>query len=403
MSGPDRSGAWLLLAGPVRVAALLLAAVLALVPAACGRKSTGASAARRPPPSSSLHFTTIARGLSDPVLVTSPPGDPRLFVVEKPGRIRIVAPGSGLLARPFLDLGGEVNSRGSEQGLLGLAFPPDYRTSGRFYVDYTDVNDDVRIVRYRVSRDPDVADPGSAEILLRIEHPYANHNGGMLAFGPDRMLYVGVGDGGREGDPRRYGQNRGVLLAKILRLDVSGVGTYTIPRGNPFSAPDRPETWAWGLRNPWRFSFDRATGDLYVADVGQDKYEEVDVATAASGGGRGLNYGWSRMEGFHCYRPPSGCDTTGLTMPVLEYDHSQGCAIIGGYVYRGRAIPALRGQYLYADYCSKWVRSFRYANGKASRPTAWATLASQPLGFGEDANGELYIGLQSGEVVRIEP
>jgi len=380
--------------------ATVLAVLAFWMPAGCDRKSGGPVAPRAPLPSA-LHFTPIATGLEWPVFLTAPAGDARLFVVEKPGRIRIIS--GTLRARPFLDIHALVNSAGTEQGLLGMAFAPDYATSGRFYVDYTDVNGNTRVVRYTVSSDPDSANPATAEVLLGVDQPYANHNGGMLAFGPDRMLYVGLGDGGGGGDPQGNGQNRGVLLAKILRLDVSGAGAYVAPPTNPFMSPDRPEIWCYGLRNPWRFSFDRANGDLYIADVGQDAHEEVDVATAVSGAGRGLNYGWNRMEGRFCYSPSTGCDTTGLTMPVLDYDHGQGCSVIGGYVYRGMAIPALRGNYLYADWCAKWVRSFRYANGQAVDQTSWATLTGPPLSFGEDAGGELYVLLQTGEVERIEP
>ncbi len=383
---------------PVLVTAVLLAGFA--LPS-CGRHS-GGPASPPPPQTGSLHFVTVASGLDEPLFLASPPHDPRLFVLERTGRIRLIAGGT-LRARPFLDLSALVSTANAEQGLLGMAFAPDYARSGRFYVDYTDVNGDTRVVRYAVSSDPDSADPASAQVVLGVPQPYANHNGGMLAFGPDGMLYVGLGDGGSEGDPQNNGQNRGTLLGKILRLDVSGTGTYTVPPDNPFSSPDRPEIWCYGLRNPWRFSFDRASGDLYIADVGQNLWEEVDVATAAGGGGRGLNYGWKIMEGHHCYSPSTGCDTTGLTMPVVEYDHRQGCAIIGGYVYRGTSIPGLRGHYLYADFCSAWVRAFRYANGQALEQVQLGTLPGEPQGFGEDAAGEVYVCLRSGVVVRLAP
>jgi glucose/arabinose dehydrogenase len=388
----------------VRSVLALAVAALSLAAAGCGRRSGGPAA---PAPGTglpaALHFAVVASGLSDPLFVTAPPGDARLFVVERPGRVRIVAPGDGLRARPFLDVGDRVRSDYAEQGLLGLAFAPDYAHSGRFYVDYTDGNGNTRVVRYLVSSDPDSADAGSAEVILAVDQPYANHNGGMLAFGPDGMLYVGLGDGGGAGDPQGNGQNPGVLLGKLLRLDVSGAGGYAIPRDNPFGGAARPEIWSLGLRNPWRFSFDRATGDLYVADVGQGAREEVDVAPARAGGGRGLNFGWNRMEGFACYPPAGDCDSTGLTPPVLDYDHAQGCSIIGGYVYRGAAIPGLHGHYLYADWCGRWLRSFRWDDGQVARPTSWGLLPASPLSFGEDAAGELYVGLQSGEVVRIVP
>ena len=394
-----RRGGVSVLARPRRLAMLAIVAVLPGF-AGCGRES-GGPAAPRPPLPAALHFTPVVAGLDWPVFLTSPAGDRRLFVAERTGRVRVVA--GALLARPFLDVGALITSAGGEQGLLGLAFAPDYKRSGRFYVDYTDVDGNTKVVRYTVSSDPDSADPASAEVLLEVAQPFANHNGGMLAFGPDGMLYVGLGDGGGAGDPQGNGQDRGALLGKILRLDVRGAGAYAVPAGNPFSSPDRPEIWCYGLRNPWRFSFDRATGDLYIADVGQNSREEVDVAPAAQGGGRGLNFGWNRMEGLACYSPSTGCDTTGLVMPMLDYDHGQGCSVIGGYVYRGSAIPALRGHYLYADWCGKWVRSFRDSSGRAQERTSWATLPSQPLGFGEDAAGELYVLLQSGVVMRIEP
>ncbi len=348
----------------------------------------------------SVGLREIVSGLSFPLYVTAPPGDPRLFVVEKTGAIRIVQNGS-LAARPFLDLSGTV-SNGGEQGLLGLAFDPHYATSGRFYVDYTDRNGDTRIARYRVSADAGAADPASAEILLTIEQPYSNHNGGQLAFGPDGYLYVGMGDGGSGGDPQGHGQNPDDLLGSLLRLDVSGASGYTSPGNNPYAhGGGRPEVFSIGLRNPWRFSFDRSNGDLYVADVGQNEREEVDVSPAASGGGRGLNYGWNRMEGTSCYQ--SSCDRGGLTRPVTEYTHADGCSITGGYVYRGRALPALAGTYFYADFCSGLVRSFRYAGGRATDAREWPMLkpGGQVTSFGEDASGELYVTVADGKVLQV--
>lgn len=342
----------------------------------------------------------VAGGLDFPVYLTAPAGDQRLFIAEKTGRIRIVKAGT-LAAAPFLDLSASV-SGGSEQGLLGLAFDPAYATTGRFYVDYTDRNGDTRIARFRVTADPDVADASSEEILLTIDQPYANHNGGQLAFGPDGYLYVGMGDGGSGGDPQGHGQNPNDLLGSLLRLDVSGATGYTVPAANPYAAGGgRGEVFSIGLRNPWRFSFDRQGGDLYIADVGQNEREEVDVSTAASGGGRGLNYGWNRMEGTACYT--GGCDRAGLTLPVIDYTHADGCSITGGYVYRGQAVPALTGTYFYADFCNGWVRSFRYQNGQATSPREWPTLkpGGQVTSFGEDAAGELYILEADGKVFQI--
>lgn len=342
----------------------------------------------------------VAGGLDFPVYLTAPAGDQRLFIAEKTGRIRIVKAGT-LAAAPFLDLSASV-SGGSEQGLLGLAFDPAYATTGRFYVDYTDRNGDTRIARFRVTADPDVADASSEEILLTIDQPYANHNGGQLAFGPDGYLYVGMGDGGSGGDPQGHGQNPNDLLGSLLRLDVSSATGYTVPAANPYAAGGgRGEVFSIGLRNPWRFSFDRQGGDLYIADVGQNEREEVDVSTAASGGGRGLNYGWNRMEGTACYT--GGCDRAGLTLPVIDYTHADGCSITGGYVYRGQAVPALTGTYFYADFCNGWVRSFRYQNGQATSPREWPMLkpGGQVTSFGEDAAGELYILEADGKVFQI--
>lgn len=343
----------------------------------------------------------VVAGLTFPLGLTAPPGDPRLFVVEKGGAIRIVRDGAPL-APPFLDLSAKV-SRGSEQGLLGLAFDPAYATTGRFFVNYTDTDGNTRIAAYRVSSDADRADPASEAILLTIEQPYSNHNGGGLAFGPDGFLYVGMGDGGSGGDPLGNGQDRSDLLGSLLRLDVSGAG-YAIPPDNPFAGEQgaRGELWDYGLRNPWRFSFDRSTGDLYIADVGQSEREEIDVAPRASGGGRGLNYGWNRMEGSVCYGGGS-CASTGLVLPVTEYSHDQGCSVTGGYVYRGAAVPAIAGHYFYADYCQGWVRSFRYQNGAAAEARQWPTLApGGPIAsFGEDASGELYVLDAGGSVYRV--
>ncbi len=344
----------------------------------------------------------VASDLAFPLYLTSPPGDTRLFVVEKGGRIRIIE-GDSVLAKPFLDLSAEV-SGGGEQGLLGLAFHPDYTSNGRFFVDYTGTDGDTRIVQFHVSADPDQADASSAHVLLTVAQPYSNHNGGQLAFGPDGYLYIGMGDGGSGGDPQGHGQSAADLLGSILRLDVAADSGYAVPADNPWadSVGARGEVWNIGLRNPWRFSFDRVSGDLYIADVGQNEIEEVDVSPRADGGGRGANYGWNRMEGRSCYGGRS-CDTTGLVLPVVQYHHSDGCSVSGGYVYRGKRIPALDGHYFYADYCSGWVKSFRMENGKATDERSWPSLApggSIPS-FGEDAAGELYVMSANGSVYRI--
>jgi glucose/arabinose dehydrogenase len=359
------------------------------------------------PTDTTLTLRTISTSLSVPVYLTAPPGDTaRLFVVEKGGRIRIIDHGS-LLPAPFLDLSAQV-SNGAEQGLLGMAFYPDYATSGRFIVDYTSPQGSTAggtsvISRFHVSAEPNVASP-TEEVLLTVPQPYENHNGGMVTFGPDGYLYIGLGDGGSGGDPEGHGQNLTDLLGSLLRIDVSGSGStggaYAIPPDNPWatSATNAHELWNFGLRNPWRFSFDRETRDLYIADVGQNAREEIDIAPA---GGGGQNYGWNLMEGTVCYGNP--CDITGLTPPVLDYGHGDGCSVTGGYVYRGEALPAMRGVYFYSDYCSGWVRSFRWRDGQITDQLQWPGLASggNVTSFGEDALGEVYVLTASGGVYRI--
>ena len=309
-----------------------------------------------------------------------------------------------LLTAPFLNISTLV-STGNEQGLLGLAFDPQYAVNGRFFVSYTDLAGSNVLASYtRSLANPDVADPASAVIRLTVAQPFDNHNGGHIAFGPDGFLYMGIGDGGSGGDPQGNGQDPSDLLGSTLRLDVSAATGYTVPSSNPFVsvAGRRGELWDLGLRNPWRFSFDRQTGDLYIADVGQSDREEVNVARQVNGGGKGLNYGWAITEGTTCYGGGS-CDRTGLTDPVLEYTHASGCSITGGYVYRGSAIPQLAGTYFYSDYCSGWVRSFRFVNGVATGQTSWSALDTgrNVVSFGEDSAGELYVLTSSGTVSRI--
>ncbi|HSE46565.1 MAG TPA: PQQ-dependent sugar dehydrogenase, partial [Gemmatimonadales bacterium] len=341
---------------------------------------------------------------NEPVFLTFAPGDPtRLFVVEKNGLIRIFENGA-ILPAPFLDLTA-VTTKGSEQGLLGLAFAPDYETSGRFYVNYTTAGSasggKSEIVRFHVSSDPNLADAASDTTILQVDQPYTNHNGGMTVFGPDGFLYVGFGDGGSAGDPQGHGQSRNDLLGSLLRLDVSGAG-YTIPPDNPFAGSGgvRGELWNYGLRNPWRFSFDRQTGDLYIADVGQAEREEVNVQPASGGG---ENYGWSTTEGSECYPPGSSCDKSGLTLPVLEYGHGAGCSITGGYVYRGTALPDIVGTYFYSDYCTGFLRSFKWQGGMITEQQSWP--GAEPPGnvtsFGEDPAGELYILTIEGGIYKL--
>jgi glucose/arabinose dehydrogenase len=379
---------------------VLLPLVLAL-PAACNESMVGhTTPLERPDSTAGLMLEPIATGLSRPLYLTAPAGDQRLFVVEKTGRIRIVKDGE-LLPIPFLDLGGAV-STGSEQGLLSMAFHPDYASNGFFYVDYTDVDGNTHVTRYSVSdADADVADPASAKTILTVEQPFANHNGGLLLFGPDGKLYIGLGDGGSGGDPLGNGQSLGTLLGKILRIDVDGGDPYAVPPDNPFvgQAGARGEIWAYGLRNPWRFAFDAATDRLYIADVGQSAWEEVNVVPADAGG---RNFGWNTMEGTHCYNA-SSCDQTGLTLPVLEYSHDDGCSITGGYVYRGTLAPDLVGQYLYSDYCSGFLRSFTFDGATVTREATWNVGDVGSIqSFGEDARGELYLLSTNGVVYKVE-
>ena len=348
-----------------------------------------------------LSAQQIVEGLESPVYLTAPKNDPRLFIVEQPGRIRIVKDGA-LLATPFLDITARVVS-GGERGLLSLAFDPVYATNGRFYVYYTGAQGDIFVDRFTVSGNPDVANTASDPVLTIQHRENSNHNGGLLLFGPDGMLYAGTGDGGGAGDVPNNAQNIDVLLGKILRLNVATL-PYTIPAGNPFSGqPGADEIWAYGLRNPWRFAFDvppdGTPPQLYIADVGQNAREEVDV-TDASAAGR--NYGWHTMEGTQCYNPSSGCNQAGLTLPVLDYDHSQGCSITGGFVYRGAAIPEIRGVYFYSDYCSGFLRSFRLSGGAAADQRDWAfTNIGNVTSFGVDAAGELYVLSANGRVYRV--
>ena len=349
-----------------------------------------------------------AENLQDPVFVTSSPDDStRLFVVENPGFIRIVKNGS-VLTRPFLDISAEVNSASSERGLLGLAFHPDYTTNGYFYVNYTDLDGNTHIARFTVSSDPDSADAATEFPILNVTQPYQNHNAGMLEFGPnDGYLYIGLGDGGLGGDPENRAQTLDSLLGKMLRIDVDGGSPYAIPADNPYvGTPNaRDELWAIGLRNPWRWSFDRSTGDLFLADVGQGEREEINIEPFDSPGG--VNYGWRLKEGTLCYDPATNCDPGGITTePNYEYGHLLGrCAITGGYIYRGCAMPALNGYYFFADYCSGEVWAFHY-DGQAMGPVMPVfTLDNfDVVSFGQDAYGELYIvEMSAGRILKIVP
>ncbi len=350
-----------------------------------------------------LQLKEVVRDLDHPLFVGAAPGDDsRLYVVEQGGRIRLVEDGA-LTGTPFLDLSSAI-SAGGERGLLGLAFHPQYTTTGRFFVNYTDRAGNTVVAEYRrATADPDVAEPAAARILFTVAQPFANHNGGMLAFGADGLLYVGLGDGGSGGDPMNNAQRLDTKLGKILRIDVDAYPTP--PAGNV--AGGDPDVWDFGLRNPFRFSFDRGTGDLYIGDVGQERFEEIDFEPGATGK---HDYGWRITEGTHCFDPPSGCNLTGITLPVAEYGHDDGCAVIGGYVYRGTRLPGLVGRYLYGDFCSNRIWSF-VRDG--ARLTSQVELTddldpTHALGgitsFGEDAAGELYVvDGPTGLVFRIDP
>jgi glucose/arabinose dehydrogenase len=361
--------------------------------------------------SSTVKLTVVTAAVSKPVLVTSPrDGTNRLFIVEKTGRIRIVSNGS-LLAIPFLDIHTAVSS-GGEQGLLGLAFHPSYKTNRKLYVNYTDRSGNTVVREFRASAtDPNRVAAGSGRTIIRVHQPYANHNGGMIAFGRDGYLYIGTGDGGSGGDPGNRAQSTSTLLGKMLRINVNGstsTRNYTIPSSNPYvGKTGLDEIWQRGLRNPWRFSFDRANGNLWIGDVGQNRYEEVDRAVRTTAGpGRGINWGWRVMEGFHCFKPATGCSASGKTRPLLEYSHAANgrCAITGGYVYRGTAIPALAGWYVYGDYCSGEVWAVPSTAASHAAPVRLLGSGSGRLisGFGQDDAGELYLCDLSGTVYRID-
>lgn len=344
-----------------------------------------------------LQFIQVTDGLSQPVFIThAGDGSGRLFVLERAGRIRIIKDGV-LLTTPFLDIDPLVNSSGGEQGLLGLAFHPDYEDedNGQFYTVHTAANGSLVLSRFlRSAGNPDLADPNSRMEILTIPHPgNTNHNGGTIAFGPDGYLYWSTGDGGGSGDPDENGQDLTSLLGKILRLDVNSGSPYGIPPDNPFVGDPNPqvrqEIWAYGLRNPWKFSFDSLTGDLFIADVGQGRREEINVQPASSPGGE--NYGWNVMEGSLCFEPASGCDTTGKVLPVAEYDHSVGCSVTGGYVYRGSRFPLLRGHYFYGDYCTGVLFSLDGSPGTGWTVTPLGDTPFSISSFGEDEDGELYL------------
>jgi glucose/arabinose dehydrogenase len=340
------------------------------------------------PDPSAYEWQPVVSGLQRPVDLQVD-GSGRLFVIEKVGRIRIIE-NDQLLETPFLDISDHVGSSGNEQGLLGLVFHPQYQENGRFFVNYTDVNGDTVFARFQVSSDPNVADLNSEEALLGVDQPFANHNGGGLAFGPDGFLYAGLGDGGSQGDPNGNAQNTDVLLGKMLRLDVDSADPYAVPADNPFGS----EVWAYGLRNPWRFSFDKATGDLYIGDVGGGNWEEIDFLPAGSPGG--ANFGWDHREGAHDYE---GGGPEGMIDPVAEYSHPEGgCSVTGGYVYRG-SMSEWNGIYLYGDYCTGIIWGLIRANDGWQNQMLFDVDANI-TSFGQDESGELYLLDDGGGVFR---
>jgi len=381
--------------------------------AACDSRFPIISLPPPPPPAPGTPMLQFVGTFYRPTYLTAPVADSaRLFVTERGGAIRIVRHDT-TLATPFLDLRGKIDSA-IENGLFSMAFHPQYATNHKFFVFFTNVNGDIRVVRYLGTTNPDSADPNSSDTILAVPHPlagtslpFSNHHGGQLQFGPDGMLYVSLGDGGCCGDPLQNGQRHQTMNGKIHRINVDGATGYTVPLDNPFRTDTSfpPSTWAWGFRNPWRFSFDRQTGDLYIGEVGQDMWEEIDVA-AAPGRGGGFNYGWSTMEGTHCYGA-STCNSTGFTPPVFEYQHvNSNCDVQGGYVYRGNRVTQLTGYYLFVDYCSGMVGGFKYAGGTATAYRDWTaelTAGTGVVSFGEDARGELYMMTYTGTLYRIGP
>ncbi len=416
---------------PGRPAAALLLVTLTGVLLACGTSSasrtpslsvaspagsiaptTAATAAPTPPatPAGSLSaggidLETVVDGLTSPLDIATSDGNAgRIYVAEQGGTVRIVDGGT-LLPTPFLDISANITS-GGEQGLLGIAFHPHFADDPRVFVDYTDRHGNTVVSSFEVGLDADAVDPGSERVILEVDQPFSNHNGGSLAFGPDGMLYIGLGDGGSGGDPQGNGQRLDTLLAKVLRIDVDvpegAEAPYTIPDDNPYADGANgalPEIWVSGLRNPWRFRFDAPTGDLWIGDVGQGAWEEIDVVRA---GTKGQDFGWNVMEGAHCYSPADGCDRTGLTLPVTEYGHSLGCAVIGGVVVRNPATPTLDGRYLFSDDCSGNVWAIDPKGDDLREPTRLLDSGRSISAINVGADGTVYMtDLGSGELLRV--
>ena len=403
-------------AAVVSPASTLAATFLATLLAACGGGGGGSAPVTQPdppqqpappPPVFALALKEVASGLNSPLFLTAPAGDARRFIVERGGRIRILAADGTLRSTAFLDLTGLISTDG-EGGLLSMAFHPSYAQNGKFYIYYTDKFSNIAIDEVKVTAgNADLADASSLKRLITIPHPgYNNHFGGALTFGADGYLYAGTGDGGGAGDPNGNAQNLDSLLGKLLRLKVDDPQPplYLVPPDNPFAGAQdkRGEIWAYGLRNPWRIAFDNASTSLYIADVGQELHEEVDVVASSL---KPANYGWNIMEGSSCYNAAS-CAQAGLTLPVFSYDHgannANGCSITGGFVYRGAAMPELAGRYLYSDYCKGFLKSFLYTNGTVNEAKDWAVgdIGRVPS-FGQDSSGEIYMLSEAGKVYQI--
>lgn len=347
-----------------------------------------------------LELELFSEGYSEPLDIANC-GDGRLFIVERAGKIWISDPEGNKSAEPFIDMTAKVNSTGGEQGLLGLAFHPNYVNNGLFYVNYINAAGNTKISRFNVSAgDNNKADPLSEKVILKVKQPFENHNGGCIKFGPDGYLYIGLGDGGDAGDPYNNAQNPGQMLGKFLRIDVDSAVPYAIPSTNPFinTAGYLPEIWALGVRNPFRWSFDRLTGDLWIGDVGQNRWEEVNLQPAGSAGGQ--NYGWDCKEGDHKFRPLSCESTAALTDPIAEYPHDGfDCTVIGGFVYRGTDYPNMYGKYIYTDFCSGRFRTIFNENGEWSNLIVAEEDPFAYVSFGEDSNGELYVANNTAGVI----
>jgi glucose/arabinose dehydrogenase len=410
----------ILLPAPGRLVRHALAVLILLALAATGVIGTGGVTSAAPVAGTSagadvtagagVGLTPVVSGLASPTQVVAPgDGSGRLFVVQQGGRIRVIK-GGVLLGTPFINLSDKVVSDG-ERGLLGLAFHPDYESNGRFYVYFTRKSDGaVAINEYRVSgADADVADPSTRRRIMTIKEPYTNHNGGRIGFGPDGYFYAGTGDGGSAGDPGNRARNKDSLLGKMLRIDVDRVTskhTYGIPSSNPYvGRPGRNEVWSIGLRNPWGWSFDRVSGDLWIGDVGQSRIEEINRASntgKSTSRGRGVDFGWRVMEGRKCYHPSSGCNKSGKREPITQYKHSKGCSVTGGYAYRGSAVPALAGRYVFGDWCTGTIWTISRTAAKPANKSILLDTSLHITSFGEDESGELYVLDGGGTLYRMD-